>query len=69
MQQDEPGLVGLAATTIAAHATTYFAMELLAASLLNYQDLFARPGFVCWTSASSRLCCKRCSSRWCSSPG
>ena len=34
--------------TIVAHTTTYLIMGIIASSLLNYADRFARPEMICW---------------------
>lgn len=48
MAHSSTDFVGLAAKTIVVHTVTYFLMGLLAASLLNYAERFARPDMVCW---------------------
>jgi len=39
---------GLALRTIIAHTITYFLMGILAATFLNYAELFTRPEMACW---------------------
>jgi hypothetical protein len=46
--QQVPSLGALIAKSIVAHSITYFLMGLLAASVLNYADRFARPEMACW---------------------
>lgn len=39
---------GLALKTIVAHTITYFLMGIIASSMFNYAEVFARPYMACW---------------------
>ncbi len=44
----QPTLFSLTVKAIVVHTVTYFLMGILAATLLNYAERFARPEMVCW---------------------
>ncbi len=48
MELGRPGLLGLTARTIVTHTTNYVLMGLLAVSVLDYEDRFARPEMARW---------------------
>jgi hypothetical protein len=48
MEKNKSGLLQLILKTMVAHTITYFFMGILAATLLNYVERFARPEMACW---------------------
>lgn len=46
-------LFALTAKTIVMHTLTYFLLGILAATLLNYAERFARPEMVCWMRSTT----------------
>ncbi len=53
MEQNRIGFVGLAVKTSVVQTLTYFVMGVLASSILNYAERFARPEMQCWMRPTS----------------
>jgi hypothetical protein len=48
MTSEQPAFFPLASRAVAVHTVTYMLMGVLAASLLDYRAVFARPDMACW---------------------